>query len=83
MFSYSNSASRRNLLCHSGHHLVSWDNKPLGHCFVIVVWEMLRWSGAVCTLETVMGLRQVCPPLVKLQMTFMVSEEQPRFGSIQ
>lgn len=35
------------------------------------------------TLDAVTGLRQVCPPPVKLQDTSMVSDEQPRLGSIQ
>lgn len=71
------------VLCHSGHQPVSRNNTPLGKYFLIVVWEKPRWGRAVRTLETVTGLRHVCPPLVKLQVTWMVSEEQPRFGSIQ
>lgn len=35
------------------------------------------------TLAVVMGLRQVRPPPVKLHVTSIESEEQPRFGSIQ
>lgn len=35
------------------------------------------------TLEAVIGFRQVCPPPVKLQETSIVSDAQPRFGSIQ
>lgn len=35
------------------------------------------------TFDAVIGFRQVCPPPVKLQETSIVSEEQPRLGSIQ
>lgn len=41
------------------------------------------WLPALKTLDTATGLRQVWPPLVKLHITSILSEEQPRLGSIQ
>lgn len=35
------------------------------------------------TFDATAGFRQVCPPAVKLHVTWMVSAAQPRFGSIQ
>lgn len=56
---------------------------------VLLTWANLFKSASgrlflcINTLDAVTGLRQVCPPPVKLQETSMVSDEQPRLGSIQ
>lgn len=53
---------------------------------VIILQTLLTsfgFYGVLNTLDTVIGFRQVCPPPVKLQETSMVSDEQPRLGSIQ
>lgn len=46
-------------------------------------WCPLSCYCVLNTLDTVTGFRQVCPPPEKLQETSIVSDEQPRLGSIQ
>lgn len=44
------------------------------------IWTFPTSNAA---LSVVTGFKQVCPPAVKLQNTWMASDVQPRFGSIQ
>lgn len=56
------------------------------HSLHVIILQTLLMSGCYYvpnTFDGVTGLRQVCPPPVKLQETSIVSDEQPRLGSIQ